>query len=182
VLLITVIATALGALVARGVYTDPPPVPPPVVQPSPSAVPPEDQPGPADVQGTADATAHPLYRTLQPLLQTYFDAINEKDYARWTGTVTDERRAQQSEDKWRADYRTTRDGSIVIYRIEARGDGAARVLVQFTSTQVAEDAPPELPAACIHWNVVWAVAMDGGQWKLAAGTSSATPKHEECSA
>lgn len=182
VLLITVIATALGALVARGVYTDPPPTLPPVVQPSSSSVPREEQPGPAAVQGTADATAHPLYRTLQPLLQTYFDAINEKDYARWAGTVTEERLAQQSEDKWHADYRTTRDGSIVMYRIEARGNGTARVLLRFTSTQEVEASPPELPAPCIHWNVVWAFARDRGEWKLAAGPTSATPKHEECAA
>jgi hypothetical protein len=180
VLLITVIATALGALVARSLYADQPPPPPAAVEPSPSAVPPSEQPGPADVQGTADATSHPLYKTLQPLLQRNFDAINAKDYAAWAATVTAARQEAQPKDKWDIDYKTTRDGSIVIYRIEAGGDATARVLLQFTSTQSLEQAPEELPAECIHWNVVWAFAKQKGEWKLAAGSTSASPQHEAC--
>jgi hypothetical protein len=88
VLLITVIATALGALVARSLYTDQSRLPPAPIESSPSSVPPGEQPGPADVQGLLDATAHPLYNTVHDLLQRYFDAINRKDYAAWSGTVT----------------------------------------------------------------------------------------------
>jgi hypothetical protein len=180
VLLITVIATALGALVARSLYADQPEPPPPAVEPSPSSVPPSEQPGPADVKGRADATAHPLYRTLQPLLQRYFDAINAKDYAAWATTVTAKRRADQPVDAWMEDYRTSSDGSIVIYRIEASGDATARVLLQFTSTQDPAHAPAELPADCIHWNVVWPFAKEKGEWKLASGSTSASAQHEAC--
>jgi hypothetical protein len=180
VLLITVIATALGALVARSVYDDPQPQTPAAVEPSPSSVPPSEQPGPTEVRGTADATTHPLYNTLRPLLQQYFDAINEKDYARWAETVTKERLDKQDEETWQNDYRTTSDGSIVMYRIETNGDGTASVLLQFTSTQDPNDAPPELAAPCIHWNVVWAFAKERDTWKLSAGSTSASPQHEPC--
>jgi hypothetical protein len=180
VLLITVIATALGALVARSLYADQPPPPPPAVEPTTTSVPPSKQPGPAAVQGTADATAHPLYKTLQPLLQRYFDAINAKDYTAWSSTVTSKRRTDQPEDKWQKDYRTTRDGNIIVYRIEASGDATARVLLQFTSTQSQEDAPTELPVDCIHWNVVWPFEKEKGEWKLAAGSTSASPQHDPC--
>jgi hypothetical protein len=180
VLLITVIATALGALVARSLYTDEPPVVPAAVEPSSTAVPPSEQPGPREVKGTADATTHPMFSTLQPLLQRYFDAINAKDYDAWTETVTSERVTTQPEEKWFVDYATTQDGSIVMYRIEATGEDTARVLLQFTSTQDLANAPQELPAKCIHWNVVWAFEKERGDWRLAAGSTSATPQHEAC--
>jgi hypothetical protein len=180
VLLVTVIATALGALVARSIYAGQESLPPPAIEPSPSSVPPSEQPGTAQVKGTTDATTHPLYRTLQPLLQRYFDSINAKDYPSWVGTVTSERRRTQPEEQWQKDYRTTTDGSIVIYRIEASGDGAARVLLQFTSVQDIADAPEELKVRCIHWNVVWAFAKERDEWRLAAGSTSASPQHEAC--
>lgn len=180
VLLITVIATALGALVARGVYTDPDPQTPAAVEPSPSSVPLSDQPGSPEVQGTADATTHPLYNTLRPLLQKYFDAINKKDYESWANTVTDERRSRTPEGQWRTDYSTTQDGSIIVYRIEAGGEDTARVLVQFTSTQDAEKAPENLKAPCIYWHVVWPFAEQQGEWRLALGTSSQAPQTDPC--
>jgi hypothetical protein len=147
---------------------------------SPSTGPAEDQPGPPTVNGTVDAVAHPLYRTLRELLQTYFDAVNAKDYARWSSVVTYERQTNQPEQEWRKEYNTTQDGSIVMHRVEARGDGTARVLLTFTSTQAVENAPEELPRPCIHWNVVWAFSTEDGDWKLSAGPASATPQHEAC--
>lgn len=180
-LLITVIATALGALIARDLYDEPAAPPPAVVAPSPSSAPaPSEQPGPADVKGTADAVVHPMYATIQPLLQTYFEAINNRDYDRWSGTVTAERRASQPRSKWEHDYRSTKDGSIVIHRIETGGNGLARVLLQFTSTQDLSSAPPELKVECIRWHVVWGFEKERGAWKLAAGSTSATPQHEAC--
>lgn len=180
VLLITVIATALGALVARSVYAEQPPPTPTAIVPSTSSVPPDEQPGPADVQGTTDATTHPLFATLQPLLQHYFDAINAKDYASWKEVVSSDRIKETDEKTFQNDYRTTRDGTIVIYRIEARGDGNALVMLQFASTQDRADAPPNFPEPCIRWNLVWPFTQQRGVWKLAAGTTSASPQYEKC--
>jgi hypothetical protein len=181
VLLITVIATALGGLLARDLYSEPSsPSPTTVVVTSPSAGPPEEQPGPATVRGTVDAVAHPLYETLRELLQTYFEAVNTKDYARWSSVVTYERQRRQPEQMWQNEYGTTKDGNIVMHRVEARGDGTARVLLTFTSTQAIDDAPEELPEPCIHWNVVWAFSTEDGDWKLTTGLTSVTPQHEAC--
>lgn len=180
VLLVTVIATAVGALVARSVYAGQESVPPPAVEPSPSSVPPSEQPGTSEVKGTVDATAHPLYRPLRDLLQRQFDAINARDYESWASTVTDERREQMPEKKWQNDYQTTTDGSIVIYRIEVVGDDDVRVLLHFTSTQDKEYAPPELQVECIHWNVVYAFTNERDGWRQAVAGSSQSPKHEAC--
>lgn len=179
-LLITVIATALGALVARSLYADHAPLPPAAIEPSPTSVPPSEQPGSPKVEGTVDATAHPLYSTLHGLLQRFFDAINTKDYAAWAATVTEQRQEDQPEKAWQDAYKTTRDGSIVVYRIETGEDDTARALLRFTSIQDPANAPPELHAPCIQWNVVWFFAKENGEWKLASGATSALPQHETC--
>ena len=145
-LLITVIATAVGALFARMWYDEPASASPPAVIPSSSAVPRDDQPGSGVVKGTPDATGHPMYDTVRELLQRYFDSINTKDYAAWQDTVIPERVARQPQDKWLADYRTTRDGNIVIYRIELaagperRAAGAAGGLHQLERGLPADPA------------------------------------------
>ncbi|HWM04385.1 MAG TPA: hypothetical protein VNP92_18775 [Actinophytocola sp.] len=180
VLLITVIATAVGGLFARTLYEDQETAAPPEVLPSQTAVPPDEQPGSRTVRGTRDAATHPLYGTVHGLLQRYFDAINDRDYGAWQGTVTGERVERQPEQKWRRDYRTTKDGNIVIYRIELGDQDSAVVLMRFTSTQRPEDAPQELPVGCIHWNVVFPLVLDDGEWRLATGPASASPQHERC--
>jgi len=149
VLLITVIATALGGLLTRDLYADTaPPAPAPVLPGPPSSLPPSEQPGPVNVQGTLDATAHPLYETFRSLLQNYFEAINSKDYERWTSTVTSKRRKDAPEEDWQTDYRTTKDGSIVLYRIES---GAT---ITVTSKR-RKDAPEE------DWQTDYRTTKDG---------------------
>ncbi|MGH3758831.1 hypothetical protein [Actinophytocola sp.] len=180
VLLITVIATAVGGLLARTWYEDPGPTTPAAVIPSSTTVPSSDQPGTREVQGTPDASQHPLYETVRGLLQRYFGAINERDYAAWQRAVTSERVERQPRERWLKDYRTTKDGSAVIYRIELdEDDDSARVLMTFTSTQAEEDAPAELPADCINWNVVFALVLED-DWKLDASPAGASPQHERC--
>lgn len=179
VLLITVIATAVGGLLAPTWYADPGPGSPVAVVPT-TSVPKNEQPGTKQVQGTADATAHPLFNTVRDLLQRYFDAINGKDYDAWQDTVISERADLQPKAQWLAAYRSTEDGSAVIYRIELGEDDTARVLLTFTSTQDAADAPQELPAECINWSVVFPLIREDDGWKLDASPAGASPQHERC--
>jgi hypothetical protein len=181
VLLITVIATAVGALYARTWYADPAPgSTPDAVIPSQTSIAPSEQPGPKEVRGTPDATLHPLYGTVRELLQRNFDAINNRDYAAWQRIVTPERMERQPEERWRADYRSTQDGSVVIYRIEVAEDDTALVLLTFVSVQDPSDAPKELPVDCIRWSVVFPLSLQGDGWKLDSSPASASPQHERC--
>lgn len=179
VLLITVIATAVGGLLARTWYEDPGPGTPEAVVPS-STLPSGDKPGSKQVQATTDAFGHPLFNTVRELLQRYFDSINNKDYEAWQSTVISERVERQPEKKWQADYRSTQDGSIVIYRIELGEDDTARVLLTFRSTQDPADAPQELPVPCIEWSVVFPLIFEDDGWKLDSSPASASPQHERC--
>lgn len=180
VVLLAVSLTAAAGLLARQVYTARASTDPPaVVQPSLSVAP-EEQPGDAMVRGTADATSHPLYETVRQLLQTYFDAINAKNYRGWRAAVTSKRAENEPEREWQVAYRSTRDGSVVVHRIESGPVDSMRVLVSFTSVQNPEDAPLELAEPCIRWRVVLSLTVEGNDWKLDTGPTSATPEHDKC--
>ncbi|MGQ0841988.1 hypothetical protein [Actinokineospora sp.] len=181
VVLVAVAVTATGGLVAREFYADAGlAAAPPAILPSESTLPVADQPGPRDVRATRDATQHPLYETVRQLLQTYFDAINGKNYDRWQTTVTAGRIKDMPEQNWRAAYRSTQDGSVVVYRIETGPATSARVLLTFISNQDVVDAPLELPAECIRWRVVFPLTVEDDVWKLDAGATGASPQHEAC--
>lgn len=178
VVLVAMIATAVGALVARQIYAEPE-TSPSVVLPSDHPLPPNEQPGDTTVAGTSDATEHPLYETVRQLLQTYFDAINDRRYEQWRTVVT-RNLGKIPEEKWRADYRSSKDGSIVVRRIETGPPNTARVLVSFTSVQDLEHAPYELPAECIHWRLVLPFTVEDGTWKLDTGMTNVASQHEAC--
>ncbi|WP_228769750.1 hypothetical protein [Actinokineospora alba] len=179
--LVAVVLTATASLLARELYADDRNAPPPsAILPSAGALPPGEQPGHRDVRGTRDAIQHPMYETVRQLLQTYFDAINGKNYERWRTTVTADRIKNMPEETWRASYRSTQDGSIVVYRIETGPRGSARVMLTFISKQDVADAPLELPEPCIRWHVIFPLTVEADVWKLDAGPTGASPQHEKC--
>ena len=181
VLVVVLALTAVGALIARDRYRAPESAPQEsAVLPTTTSVPSAAQPGSPTVVGTEDATAHPLYDQTRAVLQTFFDAINARNYDQWRSVVTRGRAEQQSEAEWLHSYRSTHDGSIVIYRIELGEAGVARVLLSFVSTQNEEDGPPELRVPCIRWHVVFAMTQTNGTWLVDAGPTGSSPQHEEC--
>lgn len=179
VVLVVMIATAVGALAARQLYATPTDSSPAAVLPSEHRLAPDEQPGDRTVAGTIEATAHPLYDTVRQVLQTFFDAINDKRYDQWR-TAVSRNLGNITEGQWRADYRSTKDGSIVVRRIETGPANTARVLLSFTSVQDPENSPGELGAPCIHWRLVLPFTVENGTWKVDTGLTNAAPQHEAC--
>ena len=181
VVLVVVIITAAAGLVTRAVYTRPVEEASAAVVRNENPVPPAEQPGDATVTATTDAAAHPLYETIRALLQTYFDSINNRNYDQWRSVVSARRAKLAPEDAWRAAYRSSKDGSITVYRIESGPTTSmARILLSFTSLQDPKDAPLELPEGCIRWKVVFPIALEDDAWKLDSGPASSAPQHEKC--
>lgn len=178
------VVAAGGGLAAREIYKPKPVdhlVTPPVVATVPSTtVPPAAQPGSSKVSATQDVVEHPQFGVIASLLQDHFDSINEKDYEKWRTTVTRARAATYEKRQWTDDYKSTKDGSIVLYRIDTAPDRKLRVLVAFTSTQNVEDAPLELPKECIRWRIVLPLAREDNKWKIETGPEGASPPHDEC--
>ncbi|PRX48459.1 hypothetical protein B0I33_104275 [Prauserella shujinwangii] len=181
VLVVVISLTVGGGLLARELYH-----PPagrsqePVTASTTSSLGPERQPGSSRVDLTTDAAAHPESEAVRRLLQAHFDAINERDYDAWTTTVVWSRIEAQPREEWLVNYRSTRDGSIVVHRIEAGPDERLNVLVAFTSVQDVADAPPDLPEPCIRWRLNLPLAREQGAWKLDTLPAGTTPERTPC--
>ncbi|PXY28339.1 hypothetical protein BAY60_12100 [Prauserella muralis] len=181
VLIVVVSLTVGGGLLARELY-QPPMADEDVrpTRPTTAAVPAGRQPGPGRVELTTDAAAHPQAEPVRALLQAHFDAINRRDYDQWAGTVVTARVQAQPRQEWLANYRSTRDGSILVYRIEAAPGQRLTALIGFTSTQHVADAPPDLPRDCIRWRLALPLTQEYGEWRIDTIPAGSTPEREPC--
>jgi len=141
---------------------------------TPSVIGPAEQPGSAAVVLLEDVQAHPEAEQVRAVLQEHFDAINTRDYDSWTGTVTTERARATPRGVWREQYQSTRDGAIVVHRLEPRPGGGLVALLSFTSVQDPAQAPPDLPVPCLRWRVSYPLVGEADQLRLALSSPSAS--------
>lgn len=175
--------TVGGGLLARELYQRPElKSADSVAMAPPTSVEPDDQPGPGTVQVTDDVAHHPQDEAVRPVIQAYFDAINNRNYAAWKTTVSIQRVQQKpSAEAWANDFRSTKDGSILIDRIEPAPHGSLRVLLAFNSTQSVQDAPANFQKGCIHWRLVLPMIFQNGGFKIdTVDNTSRTPESEVC--
>ncbi|MGH3434516.1 MAG: hypothetical protein ACRDQB_16950 [Thermocrispum sp.] len=153
---------------------------PTVELPAATSLKPAEQPGSPEVSLTPDAARHPHGETVRALLEAYTNGINERNYERWKTAVSAERIADKPEQKWLEGYRSTRNGSILVHRIETGPDDALRMLFSFTSTQDLADAPPTLQSTCIRWRLMLPIVRQNGQWKIATVVPGTIPESRRC--
>lgn len=181
-MLVVVVAVAVaGGVLLRDVYQrGVPGEVKPVTAPEASSLAPHEQPGSPLVQLTPDASDHPRDEIVRRLLQAYFDGINGRNYDRWKTSVTSERVRAKPEETWLRDYRSTKDGSILVHRIDTARDGKMNVLLSFTSTQDLRDAPVILQERCIRWWLALPVAVERGHWKIDTVPAGTIPEMAKC--
>ena len=181
-LVVVLSITVGGGLLARELYRqpDPPPATDPVNAPPPSvSVDPNDRPGSDQVKVTPDAANHPQGDAVRTVLQAYFRALNEKNYEAWADTVTDARRSLQTAALWHQGFQSTKDGSILLYRIEPGAQGTLRALVGFTSTQSTNEAPDDFREPCIRWRLVLPMKYEHNSYRIDA-TDNRSIEHDKC--
>jgi len=131
------------------------------------------EPGPPTVVLVEDAALNPDANRIRTVLQTYFDAINAGDYKLWRSAVIPQWARDTGEAAWRAQYRSTLDGSMVVHRLEPRIGGGLVALTSFTSLQNPADAPPELQVRCLHWWVAYPLIGQGEALRLGPSAPTA---------
>ncbi|MFE2758013.1 hypothetical protein ACFXGA_39030 [Actinosynnema sp. NPDC059335] len=182
--LLVAAATAGVGVLAREVYQRPAVVPGDEVVATASGssepVPRSAQPGSGTVRLSADAAQHPDGERVREVLQQFFDAINDHDYEQWAKTVTAHRVGQTPKSRWLSDYESSRDGSILVHRVESVSPTRLRVLMTFTSTQDVAKAPADLQADCIHWRVVYPLQVDRDALRVDLGTEGSTSQFTAC--
>lgn len=150
--------------------------------PGAATMPSSAQPGPGTVEYAQDFADYPQHTEVLAVLQTYFNAINQKRYDEWVSVVTPALAAEQTKEGFLNGYRSTRDGSMYVYRADTAPDNGVRVLLSFTSTQDLADAPPNFPHTCIKWQVVVPLAWDQKQrqFEVDAGITGSSPQVQVC--
>jgi len=131
-------------------------------------------PGPAVVELSADARTHPVAELVSEQLRVHFEAINDRDYARWATTVAPERSAALPEEQWQAEYASTRDGTIRIDRIDDLPGRRVLVRVRFVSVQDLEQAPEEARAERVCWRS--SLPMSGVPPRIELTGTNSTPQ------
>ncbi|MET8763799.1 hypothetical protein [Lentzea sp. NPDC004782] len=179
VVVITGAAVAAG-MVGRTIYSRPAEAKGEPVVPS-TSVSGAPLPGSAEVRLSPDAFTHPDRTSVQAVLQKFFDSINARNFGAWREVVSSRRVSQAVESTWAAAYETTRDGGMVVQRIESDVVGRRlRVLISFVSTQDVAKAPVGLPEGCIRWRVVYVMVREGGELKVDEAPENRTPQMEKC--
>ncbi|WP_326569444.1 hypothetical protein VSH64_48245 [Amycolatopsis rhabdoformis] len=181
VLVVVLSVTVGGGLLARELYRRPDidtGVPSALATPTPVAA--DDQPGLGTVTVSEDAARHPDVGAVEAVLQDYFDGVNKHDYDIWTRAVTRDRMQDMPEAKFRKDFVSTKDGTILLYRIEPGAGSSLRVLVGFTSTQSLDEAPADLKKPCIHWRLVLPMVFEDGGYKIDTVQGGTGVEHEAC--
>jgi hypothetical protein len=128
--------------------------------------------GSTSLEVSNDAWAYSSGPAVQDVLSRYFDAINAKNYAAWTTTVTPARAAQQTEAAWQQGYATTVDGTIRLSRIDEVSPGHLVALVSYLSVQRPEDGPEGLKTSRICWRE--SIPLVGDPLQIDVGKSGST--------
>lgn len=134
---------------------------------SPAAIAASTAPTPTDpgpntnltVSVSRAAAGDPRAPDLQGAFQHYFDAINQHDFAAWSGAVPLAQARRQDPADWTRSYSTTSDSNITIEAIRGHA-----VDVRFTSEQDLDFAPADLKVGCIRWMIRYAVSERGDRW------------------
>ncbi len=125
------------------------------------------------VQMTPAVRSHPRSAAAQQLLQGYFDAINQHDYASWTQVVSPAMAARQDSAGWLQAYATTVDSSIWM---ESMSDDPLQVRMRFTSVQDPDLAPRDLPLDCIDWTLTYQITDHDGQLAVSSTVEGSITK------
>jgi hypothetical protein len=182
VVVVVLSVTVGGGLLAREIYRRPDqPADETAVSTSAPASASSGAPAVTGVVGmTDDAKNHPQADAVRKALETYFSAINERNYAQWQTVVSEERRRSKTAAEWKKDFRSTKDSELLVYRIERGAGQSLRVLVAFTSTQDPQDAPEDMRERCLHWRLVLPMVVENDALRIDTVDPGPSPEHEKC--
>lgn len=121
------------------------------------------------------AASDPAAPAIVDALDRHFSAINARDFAAWSQTVTQRRASSVSAATWRANYSSTQDSSVQLDAVRTAG-ARAEVTLSFVSDQDPSDAPADLPAGRICWASTWPAVRTGGRWVFDTPPSGSTTK------
>jgi hypothetical protein len=145
--------------------------------PTPSASP--TQPLASDtVAVSAAAASNPQHATVVSFLETYFTAINSRDYSTYLSLLGPQAQATYSRRDFMHGYRSTSDSAEKLKRIYALGGQTVAVL-GFTSHQNPRDSING-QESCTRWRIALYLQPTGAGYTIGAAPPGYHPAYAPC--
>jgi hypothetical protein len=133
---------------------------------------------PAGTVAVAPAVAsNPAVPAVEALLNSYFQAINTRNYAEYNSLHDAATQANESASDFYSGYATTTDSAETLTAISSNG-GEVAATVTFTSHQSPADSVDG--SSCNNWTLTLYLEPDGGGYVIAAAPSGYQPTHTDC--
>jgi hypothetical protein len=124
------------------------------------------------------AAGDPAAPQVQALLERYFTAINDHDYAAYSALLDAPMRQQNSRSSFTAGYATTRDSAETLTSISDTGGGELAATVSFTSHQSPADSINN--SSCTAWTITLYLRPQGGSYLIGTPPAGYQPTHQNC--
>ena len=147
--------------------------------PAPTPSPSPTQPLASDTVAVSNAAAgNPRHVAVVSFLQTYFTAINSRDYRAYLGLLGPEAQATYTRRAFMHGYRSTSDSAERLKRIYAAGAGTVAV-VTFTSHQDPRDSVNG-QESCTRWRISLYLQPTGTGYTMVPAPAGYQPTFAPC--
>jgi hypothetical protein len=121
--------------------------------------------------------SNPAVPGVEALLNSYFQAINTRNYAEYNSLLDAAMQANESASSFDSGYATTTDSAETLTAISSSG-GEVAATVTFTSHQNPADSVDE--SSCNDWTVTLYLTPDGGGYVITAPPSGYKASYTDC--
>lgn len=123
------------------------------------------------------AQGGPDLQAVTALLQSYFTAINQHDYAAYASLLAPSMLQQNSASGFASGYGSTADTDEILTAISATSSGLAAT-VTFTSTQQPAESPDN--SSCDDWDITLYLAPGGSGYLIQVPPSTYSATYTPC--
>jgi hypothetical protein len=120
----------------------------------------------------------PAAPQVRALLERYFTAINDHDYAAFGALLDARLRQQNTKSSFATGYATTHDSAETLTSIRDDGGGELAATVSFTSHQSPADSIDNSP--CMAWTITLYLRPQGSGYLIGTPPSGYKPAYQSC--
>jgi hypothetical protein len=124
------------------------------------------------------AATSPKALQVLDLLSKYFNAINTRNYAEYSSTLSSPVQVSNAQSAFDSGYATTTDTHEVITNITTNYDNALTATVSFTATQNPADSVDDSP--CNKWTLSFPLVPQGTGYVIGPQPSGYQPTYSNC--
>jgi hypothetical protein len=132
----------------------------------------------AQVAVAPAAAGNPAAPQVTALVNRYFTAINQHDYAAYASLLDPQMQQQNTQSSFDSGYATTTDSAETLTGISGTGSGGLAASLTFTSQQSPADSPDN--SSCDQWSITLFLVPNGAGYLIGPPPSSYRASYQAC--